>query len=110
MIEEYVKIKNNAGKETHLRISMDYTLGGTNWYSHEEITRGYYLYAIPCELSNRGSYTEVSTVLGRGLKILLKPVARRSKKAEDAAIRMAEERKNELIAAVCERYGYEVEE
>lgn len=110
MMKEYVKIKNNAEHETHLCISMDYTLGGTNWYNYEEITRGYYLYVTPCELSNRGSYTAVSTVLGKGLKILLKPVARRSKKAEDIAIQMAEERKAELIAAVCERYGYEVEE
>lgn len=110
MMKEYVKIKNNAENETHLCISMDYTLGGTNWYNYEEITRGYYLYVTPCRLDNRGDYQTVSQVLGRGLKMLLKPVARRSKKAEDAAIRMAEERKNELIAAVCERYGYEVEE
>ena len=48
--------------------------------------------------------------MGKGLKILLKQVARRSKKAEDTAIQLAQERKAELIAAVCKEYGYEVEE
>lgn len=108
--KEYIKLKENGDKETHLCVEMDYNLGGTNWYSHTPIPRGYYLYATPCTLEDRGDYQTVSQVLGKGLKILLKQVARRSKKAEDTAIQIAQERKAELIAAVCKKYGYEVEE
>mgnify|MGYP000009622683 FL=1 len=108
--KEYIKLKENGDKETHLCVEMDYSLGGTNWYNHTPIPRGYYLYVTPCTLEDRGTYQTVSQVLGKGLKILLKQVARRSKKAEDTAIQIAQERKAELIAAVCKEYGYEVEE
>lgn len=108
--KEYIKLKENKDKETHLCIEMDYTLGGMNYYSCETNPRGYYLYATPCQLGNRGTCQCVSQVLGKGLKILLKEVTRKSKKAEDIATQIALERKSELIAAVCKEYGYEVEE
>lgn len=108
--KEYIKLKENGDKETHLCVSMDYDLGGMNYFNYQEVPRGYYLYATPCKLSDRNGYSAVETCLGKGLKILLKQVARRSKKAEDTAIQIAQERKAELIAAVCKEYGYEVEE
>lgn len=108
--KEYIKLKENGDKETHLCVSMDYDLGGMNYFNYQEVRRGYYLYVTPCTLEDRGGYQTVSQVLGKGLKILLKQVARQSKKAEDTAIQLAQERKAELIAAVCKEYGYEVEE
>lgn len=108
--KEYIKLKENGDKETHLCVEMDYNLGGMNYFNYQEVPRGYYLYVVPCTLEDRGTYQTVSQVLGKGLKILLKQVARRSKKAEDTAIQIAQERKAELIAAVCKEYGYEVEE
>lgn len=108
--KEYIKLKANSDKETHLCVSMDYNLGGMNYFNYQEVPRGYYLYATPCKLEDRDGYRTVTQVLGKGLKILLKQVARRSKKAEDTAIQIAQERKAELIAAVCREYGYELEE
>lgn len=108
--KEYIKLKENKDKETHLCVEMGYTLGGMNYYSGKTNPRGYYLYVTPCQLGNRGTYQTVCQVLGKGLKILLKEVARKSKKAEDVATQIALERKSELIAAVCQEYGYEVEE
>lgn len=93
---------------------MNYDLGGMNYFNYTTIERGYYLYCIPCVLSDsefKGrTYTSVSTCVGKGLKKLLKNVTRKSKKAEEEATKIALESKAELIAAVCEQYGYELED
>ena len=40
--KEYIKLKENGDKETHLCVSMDYDLGGMNYFNYQEVRRGYY--------------------------------------------------------------------
>lgn len=112
--KEYLKLKPNSDGETHLCVSMDYDLGGINYFNGKMNERGYYLYCTPCELSNSEfngrTYTTARTLVGKGLKKLLKKVTRKSKKAEEEATEIALESKAELIAAVCKQYGYELED
>lgn len=112
--KEYLKLKPNSDGETHLCVSMDYALGGMNYFTYNVNERGYYLYCTPCSLSNGSSagstYTMVQSCLGKGLKKLLKKVTRKSKKAEQEATEIALASKAELIDAVCKQYGYELED
>lgn len=109
MEKKYIEIEKGSDGENVLQISVDYSLGGYNWYNGDQERRGYYLYCTPCEIREnefRGaSYKSVTQVLGKGLKILLKEVSRRSKKAEEEAIKIAEEKEDFVISKVCERYG-----
>lgn len=111
--KEYIKLKPNSNNETHLEISMSYTLGGTNWFSGGTIDRGYYLHCSPVQVNEREyhgqKYDMVSSTFGRGLKKCLKTVARQSKKAEAEAEQLAAEYKQTLINAVCREYGLEVD-
>lgn len=112
--KEYLKLKPNSDGETHLCVSMDYTLGGMNYFNYRVDKRGYYLYCTPCKLmdggSNGVSYRTIQTCLGKGLKQILKEVTRKSKKAEQEATEIALASKAKLIATVCEQYGYELED
>ena len=112
--KEYLKLKPNSDGETHLCVSMDYDLGGMNYFNYTTIERGYYLYCIPCVLSDsefKGrTYTSVRTCVEKGLKKLLKKVTRKSKKAEEESTEIALASKAELISAVCKQYGYELED
>lgn len=112
--KEYLKLKPNSDGETHLRVSMDYDLGGINYFNGKMNERGYYLYCIPCALSDsefKGrTYTSVKTCVGKSLKKLLKKVTRKSKKAEEESTEIALASKAELISAVCKQYGYELED
>lgn len=112
--KEYLKLKPNSDGETHLCVSMDYDLGGINYFNGKMNERGYYLYCTPCEFCHSEysglPYTSVKTCLGKGLKKFLKKVTRKSKKAEEEATKIALVSKAELIAAVCKQYGYELED
>lgn len=75
---------------------------------------GYYLYCTPCKItqhstSNGTSYNTISQILGKGNKLLLKEVSRRSKKAETEAIALAKEKEQFLLERVLTRYGLELE-
>lgn len=72
---------HKLGKNTHLKLQVDYELGGISYFSGSSSARGYYLYIRPVQLGKEDSYiTESFTLFGSGYKILLKQVARKSDK------------------------------
>lgn len=75
--------------------------------------RGYYLYATPQErktntMPDGSSYETISTRPGVGLRLFLKEVPRKSKKAEQEAEAIANKEESWLVEQVCERYGLEL--
>ena len=113
--KRYIPLEDNEHKETHIEVEVGYSLGGINYWNYQNESRGYYLYATPCQLGTHstgtgGEWQSITTTVGRGYKWLLKEVSRQSKKAEAEAIAIANEKMDWLIAKVCERYGLKLKE
>ena len=88
-----------------IRLSVDYNLGGINYFTYKNELRGYYLCATPeyaCEHM-------VSCVLGAGAKHLLLEVPRQSKKRAAEACAKAELLAPQLVEWCCREYGLTVE-
>lgn len=86
-------------------ISVGYDLGGMNWFSGGVNKRGYYLYVTPCKTTDNGTYKSVQSILGQGIKLMLKEVSRASAKAEAESIELAKGREDELIKYCQDKYG-----
>jgi hypothetical protein len=102
-MKRYIPIKNEKNSENFLRIMMDYSLGGVNWYNSAEEKRGYYLYCSPVEkkissYSNGEPFVTYTETVGKGGKFLLKEVSRQSKKAKEEACLLAKQKTEELDA------------
>lgn len=109
-MKKYIKVKDNSKHITHLRVELLYDLGGTNFFTSEIKERGYYLSVIPVErhTNSQGCATESFTAF-TGIKILLNGVARRSKKAENKAEQLAQEKERTLIQYVCAKNKIELD-
>ena len=81
---------------THLQVSVYYSKGGASCFTGDATPRGFYLSVIPV---NRGKGT-VSYTLFSGKSKFLFGVSRFTPKQLDNAVAMAEELKDDLIAAV----------
>ena len=92
--QEYRKVG-----EQEYDISGYYDLGGMSYFSGNTTQRGYYISVNKVKRSNGIITTTIDFGAGRsGVKELLVPVNRKSKKAEDKAFNMINESKiNELI-------------
>ena len=113
--KRYIELDTSVSTENVLRLEVDYSLGGHNWYNGSSERRGYYLYCSPCnrqtkKLNNGKEYTTVTETLGKGAKILLKEVTRQSKKSEAEAISIAAEKEVMLIETVVSKYGLKLKE
>lgn len=109
-MKKYIKVKDNSEHITHLRVELFYDLGGTNFFTSEIEERGYYFSVTPVErhTSPQGYTTERCTAF-TGARILLNSVARRSKKAENEAEQLAQEKEHTLIQYVCAKNKIELD-
>lgn len=101
--------------ENSICLETGYSTGDYNWYNGDNERRGYYLYCTPVmvethRLADGREYRSITQVLGKGNKLLLKEVRRRSKKAEAKAEALAEQKANWLLQRVLERYGLKLAE
>ena len=76
--------------ENNLCLEVLYSKGGYNWFNGDNERRGYYLHCTPTliktdRLSNGTEYSTSTVTLGKGYKLMLKEVGRRSQKAEEEA-------------------------
>ena len=76
-------LKINAGRYSQLKIEVNYTLGGMNYFSGNVNKRGYKLYLTPCDCHADGFMSQ--TLLGAdehesGFYILLEEVTRMNQK------------------------------
>ena len=103
-MKEYIKVKENAGKFTDIKIETYYSLGGMNYFTGKSEGRGYYVSVTPVE---RTGYSEIYTGFS-GIKQLVKAASRKSKKAEAEAEVLADKVKEELIKYICEKHNLEI--
>ena len=103
-MEKYIPIKETKNA-THLKVRTYYSLGGTNMLSYTTERRGYYLSVSPIRRVNYGGVTMEQYTAFTGTKMLLKEVARKSKKAEAEAEQLAVENMDSLIEYVCKDNG-----
>lgn len=107
-MKKYIDLKLNAAA-THLKIEVYYNLGGHNVFTGKDEPRGYYLSVSPVE-RRRTDYgiTTETYVAFSGIKECIKPVGRKSAKAEKEAENIALDRENKLIEYVCIKNGLEI--
>lgn len=96
--EKYIETTEFPGN-THLQISVYYSLGGANYLSGGTNARGFYLSVTPV---NKGNGC-VSYTLFSGLKMFILPANRYSEKQFNLAIEKSAEHEQELIDAVKEQ-------
>lgn len=91
-VVRYYKVKNKK-ETTWLKAEIYYALGGHNYFTYKNESRGYYISVSPVE-RDRGfeSYTAFT-----GLKQCVLPVQRKSSKKMTEAITYFEEHINEFI-------------
>lgn len=90
------KVNNNANV-THLKAQVYYALGGANMFTYKNEPRGYWMQIVPVKRENKYGYTMESFTAFTGLKALVLPVQRKSKKKFDEAIAYFEEHIEEFI-------------
>lgn len=91
---------------THIKVSVGYELGGSNWYTGGTNRRGTYLYVTPVKHEDFNGMVIESTILGSGNKVLLKEQGRRNTKKEGLAWSLIEP-KSEEIARMWEEGRYD---
>ena len=109
-MKKYIAVKPNKGNITHLRVDLDYQLGGMNVFTYKREPRGYYLSVCPVERENRGNGVVMESFTAfTGTKMLVKEVTRKSAKAEREAEDYAATRERELIDYILAKHGLELE-
>lgn len=108
-MKKYIPIEPTES-ENNLCLEVLYSKGGYNWFNGDSERRGYYLHCSPVllkcnKLDNGQEYTTKTIIAGKGYKLLLKEVSRRSQKAEAEANSLAEEKADFIVDKVCRRYG-----
>ncbi len=108
-MKKYIPIEP-TNSENNLCLEVLYSKGGYNWFNGDAEHRGYYLHCTPVMLKEKQldsglQYTEKTITVGKGYKLMLKEVSRRSQKAENEANILAEEKADFIVEKVCSRYG-----
>lgn len=91
-----------------LRVELYYSLGGMNYWTYKQDSRGYYLSVTPVERIQRNGYTTEGYITGSGVKMLIKEVSRKSVKAAAEAEVLAQSHIQELVDYICNEEGVEV--
>ena len=111
-MKKYLELAPNDAGSTHLKAEVIYNLGGYSYWTSRTEQRGYYLHVSPVKRETR-DYNGRAVVLESfvafsGYKQLVKPVTRKSAKAEAEAETLAEEALADLIRAVCSKNGLQL--
>lgn len=101
MFTTYIPVLENSANITDIEVECYYSLGGANCFTGRPENRGYYLRAVPVE---RRGYM-ISFGAFTGVKDCIKPVARKSAKAELEADALAREKMDELVDYVLKKNG-----
>ena len=104
----YIKV-SGSDKTNFLRIDMDYSKGGYNYFTYKQESRGYYLHISPVYRENRNGYTMESYAAFSGIKVLLSEVTRKSNKAESEALKIFETVKDKYINYILDKYNLTLE-
>ena len=84
-----------------LEVKVYYDIGGYNYFTSQPKKRGYYVSVSPLEVNgNFVSYQGFS-----GTYMLLNEVKRQSKKGEEEALKLFDEKKQIVIDYICNKHG-----
>jgi len=108
-MKKYIPVSGN-NDVTHIRIDIDYDLGGYSMLSYTPKPRGYYLSVVPVKREERYGCMMESFTAFSGYRQLLKEVTRKSAKAEKVAEQIAEEFAPIMVRKICEEKHLTVEE
>lgn len=108
-------IPSMSNPETHLELTISYQSNAYNWRTGHNESKGYFLYCNPIQKKSipdgkGGEVITWSTIVGKGMKMLLAEVSRRSKKAELTALEKSAKVESVLIQAVCAAYNLQLAE
>lgn len=105
------KIYLKTDKEnTFIRVENSYNLGGIDFASYGQQSRGYYVHVSPVEIDTSRGYRTESYVAFSGYKALVKPVNRKSKKAEQGVDENLMFLAKSMIDRVCQEQGLKIVE
>lgn len=108
-MKKYLEVKANDKKVTHLKLEVYYSLGGMNYWNYKNESRGYYASVTPVEVDCSRGYRMEGYVCFSGVKQLVKPVQRKSTKAEQEAEKLAKPVLDMLIEYVLNKEHLELE-
>lgn len=104
----YIKVNGN-GRANYLRIDLDYSKGGYNYFTYKQEPRGYYIHVSPVLREDRGGCVMESYAAFSGIKDCLLEVARKSNKAEAEALKLFEQAKEKYIDYILTKHGLTLE-
>ena len=99
-MKQYLKTNK---ENTQIKIELNYSKGGINYFSGKNELRGYYLHMQPVQRETRenGIIIEQYTP-AKGYKALILETKRQSDKSYKTALEMIEETKQRMIEAIKE--------
>lgn len=100
----YIKVSGNS-QVNYLRVDLDYSKGGYNYFTYKNEPRGYYIHVSPVYRENRDGFVMESYTAFSGIKNCLLEVARKSNKAEAEAFNLFEQNKERYIDYILEKHG-----
>lgn len=94
-----VKLKNKIDRFDTVEISINYNLGGLNYYNYKEEKRGYYIHFTPCNVREEkyGTIKETEIFHNKSFKCLIMPVNRKSDKKLKILQDILDKNLNELV-------------
>ena len=106
-MKRYIKIKENEQNITDLSIELYYHKGGDNFIRFRE--RGYYISIMPVTREDHGTYVLETYGLFKGITQCVKPVERKSARAEQEAQQRAAQIEKIIIDTVCAKNNISIE-
>jgi hypothetical protein len=108
MYTEYFATTAEDG--TEVKVSLSYSLGGINYWTYNTDPRGYYMSAVPVIRESGDGFSSERFTLGKGVRLFLKEVKRRSAKAEAEAEAIARAKASELAERIALDEGLALKE
>lgn len=82
-MKKYVPIPSSEARvATHIKIEVQYSKGGLNYFTYKEEPRGVYVIVTPVEVKDQGGYQMEQYTAFSGVKSCVKALKRKSEKAE----------------------------
>lgn len=107
-MKNYIKVSGSE-RTNYLRVDLDYSKGGYNYFTYKNEPRGYYIHVSPVNRENKGDYFMESYTAFSGIKDCILEVTRASKKAENQAAEIFEQVKDRYINYILDKYGLTLE-
>lgn len=106
----YERLHKVEGQENnYIRETLYYSLGGYNYFTYRQESRGYYLSVTPIKQETHGGVVMETYTAFTGTKMCVHPVQRKSAKAAKIAEEKAQWIAAQLIAMVCAENGIQIE-